>query len=304
MRRYDFLAGAAAFSGALLPMHALRADAAEDPFAQIERATGGRLGVFAYDTESGRTMAHRAHERFAMCSTFKFLAVSAVLARVDAGTEHLDRRVHYGEADLLEYAPVTRAHVREGAMTVRALCEAAIEYSDNTAANLLLGALGGPHAVTAYARSLGDAFTRLDRTEPALNSAIAGDPRDTTTPAAMAGDMRAVLAGNALQPRSRALLRTWLVNCRTGTASLRAGMPHTWTVGDKTGTGGPHNAHGESSIHNDIAIAWPPARRPLIVTAYLSGAQVPAPESLAALARAGEAVSRLWFSRISFRDTR
>lgn len=295
MRRYDFLAGVAA---------AIVSPLAGNDFARIERATGGRLGVFAYESGSGRTISYRAHERFAMCSTFKFLAVSAVLAQIDQGRERPDRRVRYGEADLLEYAPITRAHVREGSMTVRALCEAAVEYSDNTAANLLLHALGGPQAVTSYARSLGDTFTRLDRIEPDLNSALPGDPRDTTTPAAMAGDMRAVLLGDALRPESRAMLRTWLVHCRTGTTCLRAGMPRAWTVGDKTGSGGPHNSHGESSTRNDIAIAWPPSQQPLIVTAYLTGAQVTAEESSAALARAGETVSRLWFSRTSSRDTR
>jgi beta-lactamase class A len=190
-------------------------------------------------------------------------------------------------------------------MTVSGLCEAAIEYSDNTAANLLLHTLGGPGAVTHYARSLGDAYTRLDRMEPELNTSIPGDPRDTTTPAAMAADMRNILLGTALSQASRALLRMWLVNCRTGLECLRAGIPKSWSAGDKTGMGGAHNAFGDSETRNDIAIIWPPARRPLIVAAYLTGAQVPAAQRDAALASVGRAVSRLLpSSRTSSRDTR
>jgi beta-lactamase class A len=189
-------------------------------------------------------------------------------------------------------------------MTVTQLCKAAIEYSDNTAANLLLRSLGGPQAVTRYARSIGDAHTRLDRMEPELNTSIPGDPRDTTTPASMADDMRRILLGTTLSTASRGLLRGWLVNSRTGDTCLRAGMPRSWIVGDKTGTGGPHNSFGDSSTRNDIAIAWPPARRPIVVTAYLSGAQLRAEQRDAALANVGKTVSRLLLSRTSSRDSR
>ena len=173
---------------------------AADPVAEIagiERRLGGRLGVAALDTGSGRRIEHRATERFAMCSTFKFLASAAVLARVDAKTERLDRLVRYTQKDLLEYAPVAKEHVREG-MTVEALCAAAVSYSDNTAANLLLTALGGPPAVTAFARALGDRVTRLDRNEPALNEVPAREVRDTTSPASMIRDLQALL----LEPRA------------------------------------------------------------------------------------------------------
>ncbi len=182
MIRIEFLTGAAAaVASAVLPTSAL---------AALEGRYGGRLGVAAVNTANGERIVHRAQERFPMCSTFKLLAVSAVLSRVDAGTIQLDRHITYGKADLLEYAPVTRAHVSSGYMTLQALCEAAIEYSDNTAANLLLRTIGGPPSVTAYARSLGDDMTRLDRNEPSLNTAIPGDERDTTTPAAMSADLQ------------------------------------------------------------------------------------------------------------------
>jgi beta-lactamase class A len=246
------------------------------------------LGVYAVDVGSGSAISYRANERFAMCSTFKVLAVAAVLARVDRGEERRDRHVLYTRADLLAYAPITRLHVGEGFMTVSALCEAAIEYSDNTAANLLLKALGGPKSVTEYARSLGDPVTTLNRFEPALNSAIPGDSRDTTTPAAIAADLRRVVLASALSATSSRELTAWLRHCRTGRSLLRAGLPPSWIVGDKTGLGGRTNAAGASDTRNDIAIAWPPHKDPLIIAAYLTGSQLPAAQrdaSIASVAR-------------------
>ena len=232
----------------------------------LERRAGGRLGVFALDTGDGRTVEYRAHERFPMCSTFKLLLVAAVLRRVDERNEDLVRRVAIADADILAYAPVTKAHLAHGSMTIAELCAAAIEWSDNTAANLLLHSLLGPAGVTKFARSIGDPLTRLDRDEPSLNTAIPGDPRDTTSPAAMAADARALVLGNALQPASRARLRAWLIGCRTGAARLRAGVPKTWQAGDKTGT-------GDNATANDVAIFWPPQRAPIVVAAYFTGSK-------------------------------
>lgn len=250
----------------------------------LEASSGGRLGVYALDVATGATIVHRADERYPMCSTFKFLAVAAVLERVDRQRERLDRQIRYSQADLLGYAPVTRKNVATGSLSVGALCAAAIEYSDNTAANLLLASLGGPRAVTAFARSLGDAVTRLDRTEPDLNAGNPGDPRDTTAPRAMASDMRAILLGSVLSASLRAKLAGWMVDCRTGLSCLRAGFPHSWRVGDKTGSGGPVNAVGASDTRNDIAIAWRPQGRPAIVAAYLTGSRLTSSGSDAVLA--------------------
>jgi beta-lactamase class A len=230
--------------------------------AAIEQRTGGRLGVYAWDTGGRRSIGHRANERFPMCSTFKVLAVGAVLARVDAGNEDLSRRVAIRATDLLAYAPVTRAHLNSS-LTIAQLCAAAIEWSDNGAANLLLHSLLGPAGVTRFARTLGDRVTRLDRNEPALNNAIPGDPRDTTSPRAMARDLHALALGTALEPRSRALLQFWLRSCRTGTAALRPGLPSKWREGDKTGSGGNATA-------NDVAVVWPPGRAPIVVAAYFT----------------------------------
>ncbi|HTW85279.1 MAG TPA: class A beta-lactamase [Candidatus Sulfotelmatobacter sp.] len=269
MNRRTLLTSAAATLAApallAVPTRAPAADAAERRLATIELRTGGRLGVAVSDTGTGHTLAYRAHERFPMCSTFKALAVAAVLRRVESREEQLDRRIPYTQADLLAYAPVTREHVHEGGMTVEALCAAAIEYSDNTAANLLLASLGGPEGVTRFARALGDRVTRLDRTETSLNTAIPGDPRDTTTPAAMAADLRDVLIGNALLRPAQLRLQGWMDACKTSAARLRAGLPRGWAVGDKTGT-------GENGTANDIGIVRPVGRKPLLVAVYLTGA--------------------------------
>ena len=252
--------------------------------AEIERRVGGRLGVAALDTASGWRMAWRADERFAMCSTFKILLTGLVLSRVDTRRERLERVIPYSAADVLSWAPVTRAHARDGGMSVSALCAAALEYSDNTAANLLLGTVGGPAAVTSWARALGDPVTRLDRIEPALNSAQPGDPRDTSTPAAMLEDTRRLVVDDVLSSTSRDLLRGWLGACTTGGARLRAGLPPSWWIGDKTGTGD----HGAT---NDVAIGWPAnGRGPVLVVAYLTETTAPSSARDAALASVARAV--------------
>ena len=241
--------------------------AADDALVAIEARVGSRLGVAALDLATGARLAHRADERFPMCSTFKAMAVAAVLAKVDAGAERLDRFVRYGEADLPSYAPVTRAHVGQGGMSLGDLCAAAIEYSDNGAANLILASLGGPAGWTRYVRGLGDTVSRLDRTEPKLNTSLPGDPRDTATPAAALADLRKTVLGDALKPASRQRLADWLVACKTGDTRLRAGLPRRWKVGDKTGTWSAENAYASS---NDIAVVWTETQ-PILITCYLTG---------------------------------
>ncbi len=234
----------------------------------IERSVGGRVGVFALDTGSGRTVAHRGEERFAMCSTFKWALAAAVLLRVDRGELALTEAVPYGRGDLQEYAPVTLEHVGDGAMSIEALAQAAVTVSDNTAANLLLGKVAGPGGLTQFVRQLGDTVTRLDRDEPALNENLDGDERDTTSPKAMVGLMRAVLVGDALSSASRERLIGWMRDSKTGQRRLRAGLSEGWVAADKTGTG----ANGSN---NDVMIATPPGRAPILVAAYMSGSRVP-----------------------------
>jgi beta-lactamase class A len=233
--------------------------------ATLETRHGGRLGVAALDTGTGRRIDHRSGERFPMCSTFKWLAVAAVLRQVDLGSESLDRQVHYNKKDLLHYAPVTAAHVHAGRLTIGELCAAAIEWSDNTAANLLLRILGGPRGVTRFARSLNDAVTRLDRNEPTLNTALPDDVRDTTSPSDMIRDLHAAVLGKVLSATSRQNLQTWLMADQVGGNRIRAGVPRTWKVGDKTGT-------GDNGTTNDVAVIWPPGRAPILIASYYTGA--------------------------------
>jgi beta-lactamase class A len=233
-------------------------------FANLERQhAGSRIGVAAVDFSTNRRVEYRAQERFLMCSTFKVLAVAAVLKRVDEKKEKLDRFVPYGEAQLLAYAPVTRAHVKEGGMTLEALCAAAISLSDNTAANLLLETIGGPKGLTDFARSLGDDFTRLDRMEPELNNAVSGDDRDTTTPAAMCQNLQRLLMSDILTQESRTRLEGWMIGNETGSNMIRASVPADWRVGDKTGRSG-------NGASNDVAIVRPPTGGPLFLAIYVN----------------------------------
>jgi beta-lactamase class A len=232
---------------------------AEPELVALEADFGGRVGVYAVDTGNGASVRHRADERFLLCSTHK-VAVSAILRSRGRQPGLLDEVIHYDRSQILEHAPVTAQHVADG-MTVSALCAAALTMSDNTAANLLVQLLGGPPAVTAFARTLGDSRTRLDRTEPDLNVGAPGDERDTTTPAAIAADLRGLSVGDALDLAGRDLLNGWLKANTTGNQLIRAGVPTGWQVGDKTGSG----THGEA---NDIAVAWPPGRAPLVIAIY------------------------------------
>ena len=248
----------------------------EAQLRQIEAASGGRLGVCILNTADGRRFGHRADERFPMCSTFKLLAAALVLQRADSGLDRLDRPIAIERSAIVPHSPLTEPHVGRH-MTLGALCEATITQSDNAAANLMLASFGGPAGLTAYVRSLGDPLTRLDRNEPGLNEAVAGDPRDTTTPAAMLGLMQKLVLGDALKPASRAQLRDWLIANKTGDRKIRAGLPAGWQVGDKTGGG----AFG---TNNDVAIVWPPGRPPIVVTTYLTQTQAPLAQRDATLA--------------------
>ncbi|WLI89138.1 class A beta-lactamase [Massilia sp. R2A-15] len=226
---------------------------------QIEKASGGRLGVATFDTGRKIRLNYRGAERFPMCSTFKVLASSSILAR---GPEWLGKRIHYSKDDLVTYSPVTEKHVADG-MTNAELCAATLQLSDNTAANLLMKQIGGPAAVTAFARSLGDTEFRLDRWETELNSAIPGDVRDTTTPVAMMETLEKIALGDALPPAQRAQLVDWMATSTTGFERIRAGVPAGWKVADKTGSG----SYGTT---NTIAVVWPPNAAPIVIVVFFT----------------------------------
>lgn len=220
-----------------------------------------------------------------MCSTFKMLAAAAVLKRVDDGKDDLGRRVHFSAGDLVTYSPVTQQYADGVGMTIGELCDAAMTLSDNTAGNLLLSSIGGPPGLTEFARSLGDNVSRLDRREPDLNEAAPGDPRDTTSPGAMLGNLDALLVRQALSARGREHLIGWLAGNKTGDTRLRAGLPKEWRAGDKTGAGG-------NGTTNDIAVIWPSRREPILVTAYLTQTSAPEEKRYAAIASVGRIIAR------------
>ncbi|RDS80041.1 class A beta-lactamase [Dyella psychrodurans] len=289
MNRRNLLKGALIGVSALalnpVAAFAAEADDVRAKLAALERKHGGRLGVAVLDTGSGRSVGHRADERFMMCSTFKMLLAAATLDRVDRGAEQLDRHLIFGKDAVLSYAPVTQHHVGLPGMSIADLCKAAVSLSDNTAANVLLANLGGPAAVTAYARQLGDTMTRLDRNEPELNRPSPDHVSDTTTPASMLNNLRTLVLGHVLRDESRKLLTEWLRETTTGKNRLQAGLPAGWVTGDKTGSG--------YDATNDVAIMWPPQRKPLLVSAYYSAANLDDDARSAVLADVGRIVATM-----------
>lgn len=274
--------GASAVAACAMPRAAMTDDA---ELAAIRAETGGRLGVHALDTATGATLSLDAHSRYAMCSTFKAPLAAAILAEVDAGRLRLDQPVRFTRADLVPHAPIVEAALAKGELSVEALCKGTVEVSDNVAANLLLPLIGGPAGFTRFARSHGGDVTRLDRIEPELNVVRNGDVRDTTTPAAMVGLMRAFLIGDALTQASRDRLIGWMVASPTGRERLRARLPADWRAGDKTGTSG-------EGYFNDIAIVWPPNRTPILVACYLDAPGLDPKLANAAHAAVGALIAR------------
>ncbi|MBT0669060.1 class A beta-lactamase [Novosphingobium profundi] len=264
---------------------------AEVELGTLEKRAGGRLGAFVRDTQTGAHFGWRQHERFTQCSSFKLSLAAMILARGDAGTLDPDRVLHWSKAELLGHAPVTRAHLRDG-LSVRDLARAAVIESDNTAANVLLKAFGGPQALTRFWRSLGDTQSRLDRFEPDLNVTPPGTALDTTTPAGMAGTLEQLLFGHALTEASRCTLQDWMQAVATGKNRIRSAFPGHWISGDKTGTG------PQSVI--DIAFGGPAGRKPLIVTAYFDPAADRRADTGAAsaiLAQVGQVAVRTFLAR-------
>lgn len=251
--------------------------------AELEKSTGGRLGVVLINTADNSQIVYRGDERFPMCSTSKVMAASAILKQSETQTGLLNQRVEIKKSDLVNYNPITEKHL-DGGMTIAELTDATLRYSDNTAMNKLIAQLGGPAKVTQFARSIGDKTFRLDRTEPTLNTAIPGDERDTTTPAAMAITLQNLTLDNALAEPQRKQLVEWMKKNTTGGASIRAGLPTTWTVADKTGSG----SYGTT---NDIAVIWPEHQPPLVLVTYFTQPQKEAKSRNDVLAAAAKIVT-------------
>jgi len=259
------------------------ADVIQQKLTDLEKSSGGRLGVALINTTDNSQILYRGDERFAMCSTGKVMAAAAVLKQSEADNQVLNKRLEIKKSDLVIWSPVTEKHLQSG-MTLAELSAATLQYSDNTAMNKMIGYLGGPDKVTAFARSIGDVTFRLDRTEPALNTAIPGDERDTTTPLAMAESLHKLTLGNALGEQQRAQLVTWLKGNTTGGQSIRAGLPASWVVGDKTGA-------GDYGTTNDIAVIWPENHAPLVLVTYFTKPQQDAKSRKEVLAAAAKIVT-------------
>ncbi|WP_448657421.1 class A beta-lactamase [Sphingomonas sp. CJ99] len=261
---------------------------ARDPIARIVEEAGGRIGVAALNTNTGQRLMIDAESRYPMCSTIKLPLVAAVLARVDDGQIGLGDPVRFGTADLLDHAPVVRAAIGQGELSVEALCAAAIVQSDNTAANLLFMKVGGPGGLTRFLRASGDPVTRSDRMEPELNRFSPGSDLDTTSPYAMARLAKQLLTGgDVLGAASRARLMGWLAASTTGVNRLRAGLPAAWAVGDKTGSSG--RGHW-----NDVAIATPPGRKPIVIASYLEASGMDPARAEAAHQEVGKLIGAIW----------
>jgi beta-lactamase class A len=263
------------------------AASAQRTLKAIHKRVGGRLGVHILDSQSGKRIALDDGARYAMASTFKVPLAAALLWQVDHGAFRLDHELSIAKTDLVANSPEIETRLAAGvaSMSIRDLCGSAVVLSDNAAANVLLKGIGGPPAFTSFMRSIGDEVTRLDRMEPDLNSNIAGDPQDTTTPRAMVESMLRIFTQDVLTLPSRALLIDWMTASRTGRDRVRAGIPKSWQVGDKTGT-------GQNGAFNDIMIAYPPQRRPIFVAVYMSESRLEAKELAAAQAEIGTIVAR------------
>ncbi|HRG63198.1 MAG TPA: class A beta-lactamase [Burkholderiales bacterium] len=253
-----------AASNSSMPLISESGTTYQTKFAQLESSVNGRLGIMAINTANNQQLEYRGNELFPFCSTGKVMVVGAILKASESNPQLMLRQLHYSKQDTESsgYAPISGQHIKDG-MSVSALSQAAIAYSDNGAMNQLLQLLGGPQAVTSYARSMGDDKFNFVRTEPQLNTAIPGDERDTTTPVAMALSLQKLSLGTALDKKQQAQLQEWLKANTTGDKRIRAGVPKGWIVGDKTGTG----SYGTT---NDVAVIWPPQAKPIVLVVYFT----------------------------------
>jgi beta-lactamase class A len=288
--RRELLAGAVAAAFAVTTSPAAgAAEKGDSTLKRIRERIGGRLGVHALDSQSGKRWGLDESSRYAMASTFKLPLAAALLWQVDRKAFTLDHTLGIARKDVIEHSPVVEAKIAAGAdaMTIRDLCHAILVQSDNAAANVLLNGIGGPKGLTNFFRSLGDDISRLDRNEPGLNNNMHGDPRDSTTPRSMVDSMLRIFTQDVLTLPSRALLIEWMIASRTGLDRVRAGLPKSWNPGDKSGT-------GANGAFNDLVIAYPPNRRPVFVAVYMSESTRSPAELAAAQVEIGSLVGKVF----------
>lgn len=272
------------FSTPLLAATTDQISTIQQSLAGLEKSSGGRLGVVLINTADNSQIVYRGGERFPMCSTSKMMVVAGVLKQSESQKGLLDQQVDIKKKDLVSHSPIAEKRLNNK-MSLAELSAATLQYSDNTAMNKLIEQLGGTKKATAFARSIGDKTFRLDRTEPTLNTAIPGDKRDTTTPLAMALSLQKLTLGDALAAPQRDQLVEWLKGNTTGAASIRAGLPTEWVVGDKTGSG----SYGTT---NDIAVIWPKDKAPLILVTYFTQNEKEAKSRREVLASAAKIITQ------------
>ena len=274
-----------AFLCLTLSLNANATDSILGSVTNAETELGARIGLAVHDLETGKRWEYKSNERFPLSSTFKTLACANVLQRVDLGKERMDRVVRFSESNLVTYSPVTEKHVGKKGMSLAKLCQATLSTSDNSAANFILQAIGGPKALTKFLRSIGDDTTRLDRWETELNEAVPGDKRDTTTPIAMVATLEKLLIDETLSVKSRQQLESWLKGNEVGDALFRKGVPSDWIVADRTGAGG----YGSRAI---TAVMWPPNRKPIVAALYITETDASFGERNAVIAKIGEQIAK------------
>lgn len=252
---------------------------------EAETELGARIGLAVHDLETDQRWEYKSDERFPLSSTFKTLACANVLQKVDLGKENINRVVRFSKSNLVEYSPVTENRVGRKGMSLAELCQATLSTSDNSAANFILQAIGGPKALTKFLRSIGDDTTRLDRWETELNEAVPGDKQDTTTPIAMVTTLEKLLIDETLSTESRQQLQSWLKGNKVGDALFRKGVPSDWIVADRTGAGG----YGSRAI---TAIMWPPNRKPIVAALYITETDASFDERNATIAKIGEEIAK------------
>lgn len=260
------------------PISLAQADDHTNALHELERLNRGRLGLALLNSQGTPLVSYRAEERFPLCSTSKLMMTAAVLHASMSEPDIMLKPIAITQQDMLSYSPITKAQVGKS-LSLRDLCAAAMQYSDNTAANLLMRQVGGPKGVTAFARAMGDNIFRLDRWEPELNTCLPQDPRDTSSPLAMAASLHAVcLQGQGtpsptgrtalLGAQQQQQLLAWLRGNTTGAERIAAGTPEKWQVGDKTGS-------GDYGTTNDVAIVWAANSTTTVPSAAQSPPQAP-----------------------------
>ncbi|WP_201591828.1 class A beta-lactamase [Psychrobacter fozii] len=268
-----------------LPLHANAEDSLVAAVKSAENELGARIGLAVHDLETEQRWEYRSDERFPLSSTFKTLACANVLHNVDIGQEKIDRVVRFSKSNLVTYSPVTEKHVGKKGMSLGELCQATLSTSDNSAANFILQAIGGPKSLTQFLRASGDNTTRLDRWETELNEAIPKDKRDTTTPMAMITTLEKLVVGETLSTESRQQLQSWLKGNEVGDALFRKGVPSDWIVADRTGAGG----YGSRAI---TAVMWPPGRKPIIAALYITETDASFEDRDAVIAKIGTEIAK------------